>query len=174
MGMMLVALGCPNGCEFCCTSAMFKKQKIYISTPEETFETMKHFCRRNGGRATATSLMDENLLPNEGYVRELGNLIQRDSEFGLRKLSYFCFGDLRSMSRFSMEELLELGVDSIWVGVESSFNDVITSDHKIEKRACNTASASPLRWCWAGIFILPTTSRRISTTSSTSAPLRIS
>jgi haloalkane dehalogenase len=142
MGMMLVALGCPNGCEFCCTSAMFKKQKIYISSPEETFETMKHFCRRNGGRATATSLMDENLLPNEAYVRELGNLIQRDPEFDLRKLSYFCFGDLRSISRFSMEELLELGVDSIWVGVESSFNDVITSDHKIEKRACDDVKST--------------------------------
>ena len=142
MGTMLVALGCPNGCEFCCTSAMFKKQKIYISTPEETFETMKHFCRRNGGRATAVSLLDENLLLNEGYVRKLGKLIQEDQEFGLRKLSYFSFGDLRAMSRFSMEELLELGVDSIWVGMESSFNDVITSDHKIEKRACDDVKSA--------------------------------
>ncbi len=135
--MALVALGCPNGCEFCCTSAMFKKQKIYVATPEETFETMKHNCRRNGGRATSTSLMDEDLLLNEDYVRELGKFIQEDKEFGLRKLSYFCFGDLRSITKYSMEELLELGVDTIWAGVESSIDDVITSEHKIEKRTCD-------------------------------------
>ncbi len=135
--MALVALGCPNGCEFCCTSAMFKKQKFYVATPEETFETMKHNCRRNGGRATSTALMDEDLLMNRDYVLELGKLIRDDTEFGLRKLSYFCFSDLRSMTQYSMEELLENGVDTVWIGVESSFDDVITSEHKIEKRTCD-------------------------------------
>lgn len=135
--MGLVALGCPNGCEFCCTSAMFRKQKYYVASPEETFEMLKHYCRRNGGQATTVSLLDEDLLLNADYVRALGKLIQEDREFGLRKLSYFCFSDLRSLTHFSMEELLEMGVDSVWVGVESSFNDVITSEHKIEKRSCD-------------------------------------
>jgi haloalkane dehalogenase len=135
--MALVALGCPNGCEFCCTSAMFRKKKFYVATPEETFETMKHNCRRNGGRATTTALMDEDLLMNRKYVHELGKLIQKDTEFGLRKLSYFCFGDLRSMTKYSMEELLEHGVDTVWIGVESSLDDVITSEHSIKKRSCD-------------------------------------
>lgn len=135
--MTLVSLGCPNGCEFCCTSAMFKKKKIYVATPEETFETMKHNCRRNGGRATSTALMDEDLLMNRKYVHRLGKCIREDTEFGLRKLSYFCFGDLRSLTKYSMEELLENGVDTVWIGVESSLDDVITSEHKIAKRSCD-------------------------------------
>jgi haloalkane dehalogenase len=135
--MTLVALGCPNGCEFCCTSAMYKKEKIYVATPEETFENMKHNCRRNGGGATSTALMDENLLMNDEYVHRLGKLIQEDKEFGLRKLSYFCFSDLRSITKYSMEELLENGIDTVWLGVESSFDDVITSEHKIAKRSCD-------------------------------------
>ena len=142
MGTILVALGCPNGCEFCCTSAMFKKQKIYVLSPEETFEAMKHNCRRNGGRATSSTLMDEDLLLNPDYMRELGRLIQEDKEFGLSKMSYFCFGDMRSITDFSMEELLELGLDSIWVGVESSIEDVITSEHKIEKRKCDDVKST--------------------------------
>lgn len=133
----LVALGCPNGCEFCCTSAMFKKNKIYVATPEETFQTLKHYCRRNGGEQTTVALMDEDLLLNREYVQKLGKLIQEDKEYGLRKLSYFCFGDLRSITNYSMEELLECGVDNIWAGVESSIDDVITSEHKIEKRSCD-------------------------------------
>ncbi len=136
-GMALVSLGCPNGCEFCCTSAMFKKQKYYVATPEETFETLKHFCRRNGGEPTVVSLLDEDLLLNPDYVHQLGKLIQEDKEFGLRKLGYFCFGDLRSITQYSMEELLECGVDSIWAGVESSINDVVTSEHNIQKRTCD-------------------------------------
>ncbi|UCD57783.1 MAG: radical SAM protein, partial [Candidatus Hydrogenedentota bacterium] len=140
--MTLVALGCPNGCEFCCTSAMFKKQKIYVATPEETFEMMKHNCRRNGGRPTVTSFMDENFLLNPDYVRQLGKLIQEDTEYGLRRLGYFCFGDLRSMTQYSMEELLECGVDTIWIGVESSIDDVITSEHRIEKRACDDVKST--------------------------------
>lgn len=139
--MLLVALGCPNGCEFCSTSAMFKKQKIYVMSPEETFETMKHHCRRNGGRATTVTLMDEDLLLNPKYVRALGKLIQEDKEFGLRKLSYFCFGDLRSMTQYSMEELLELGVDNVWVGVESSLDEVVTSEHQIQKRTCDDVAS---------------------------------
>ncbi|RJP17698.1 MAG: radical SAM protein [Candidatus Abyssobacteria bacterium SURF_5] len=135
--MALVALGCPNGCEFCCTSAMFKRKKIYVATPQETFESLKHNCRRNGGRATTTALMDEDFLMNRKYVHELGKLIQEDKEFGLRKLSYFCFGDLRSMTKYSMEELLENGVDTVWIGVESSIDDVITSEHNIAKRKCD-------------------------------------
>jgi haloalkane dehalogenase len=135
--MALVALGCPNGCEFCCTSAMFKKNKMYVSSPQETFETLKHYCRRNGGQAVTVTLLDEDLLLNREYVQALGKLIQEDKEFGLRKLSYFCFGDLRSITSYSMEELLENGVDSIWAGVESSISDVITSEHKIEKRTCD-------------------------------------
>lgn len=142
MGTALVALGCPNGCEFCCTSAMFKKEKIYVTTPQETFDIIKHNCRRNGGRATSTSLMDEDLLLNHDYVTELGRLIQEDKEYGLSKLSYFCFGDLRSITEYSMEELLECGLDSIWVGVESSLDEVITSEHKIEKRACDDVKST--------------------------------
>jgi haloalkane dehalogenase len=141
-GTALVALGCPNGCEFCCTSAMFKKEKIYVTTPQETFEIMKHNCRRNGGRATSTSLMDEDLLLNHDYVTELGRLIQEDKEFGLSKLGYFCFGDLRSITEYSMEELLECGLDSIWVGVESSIDDVITSEHNIAKRSCDDVKST--------------------------------
>lgn len=140
--MVLVALGCPNGCEFCMTSAMYKKKKIYVMSPRETFEAMKHHVRRNGGRATTVTLMDEDLLLNPKYVRELGKLIQEDTEFGLRKLSYFCFGDLRSMTQYSMEELLELGVDNVWVGVESSLDEVITSEHHIEKRTCDDVKAT--------------------------------
>ena len=31
---MLAGLGCPNGCEFCATSAFFQRKKIRVASPE--------------------------------------------------------------------------------------------------------------------------------------------
>jgi haloalkane dehalogenase len=137
MSNVLVALGCPNGCEFCNTSAFFKKKKIYVVTPQECFEILKHNCYRNGGNATISAIYDEDFLIEPNYVRALGKLIQEDTEYGLSKLGYFAFSSLRSMTQYTFEELLECGLAAVWVGVESSLNEVITSEHGIAKRGCD-------------------------------------
>lgn len=137
MTNILVALGCPNGCEFCNTSAFFKKKKLYVASPRECFEIMKHNCYRNGGNATISGIFDEDFLIDADYIRTLGKLIQQDKEYGLRKMAYFGFSSLRSMTQYSFEELLECGLAAVWIGVESSFDEVITSGHAIDKRACD-------------------------------------
>ncbi|MBI5116040.1 hypothetical protein HZA56_06165 [Candidatus Poribacteria bacterium] len=137
MANILVALGCPNGCEFCNTSAFFKKKKIYVATPQECFEIMKHNCYRNNGNTTICSIYDEDFLIDANYVRTLGKLIQEDKEYGLRKMGYFAFSSLRSMTQYSFEELLECGLAVVWIGVESSLDEVITSEHAIAKRGCD-------------------------------------
>jgi haloalkane dehalogenase len=142
MTNILVALGCPNGCEFCNTSAFFKKKKLYVASPQECFEIMKHNCYRNSGNATITGVFDEDFLIDTDYIRTLGKLIREDEEYGLRKLGYFAFSSLRSMTQYSFEELLECGLAAVWIGVESSLDEVITSEHGIEKRACDDIKAT--------------------------------
>jgi haloalkane dehalogenase len=142
MANILVALGCPNGCEFCNTSAFFKKKKLYVASPQECFEIMKHNCYRNGGNATISGIFDEDFLIDPNYIRTLGKLIQTDKQYGLRKLGYFAFSSLRSMTQYSFEELLECGLAAVWIGVESSLDEVITSAHRIKKRACDDIGAA--------------------------------
>jgi len=115
--IVLVSLGCPNGCDFCNTSAFFKNKKIYVAEPEQTYRFMKAYQERLRSKFVFTLLFDEDFFINKEYVRELGRLIRSDKKtWGMR---YFTFGSMRSLSQFEPEELRDNGLGVVWVGVES-------------------------------------------------------
>ena len=131
----LVALGCPNACEFCSTSAFFKAKKIQIATPEQCFQDLKYNFERSKKNEILlfNMIFDEDFLLDKDYVMKLGQLIR---EAGLiDKIHYFCFGSIKAVSQYTGEELATCGVGAIWIGFESKFEEVVTSDHAIEKRA---------------------------------------
>jgi haloalkane dehalogenase len=137
--MVLAGLGCPNGCEFCATSAFYRRKKLRVCSPESLYTEMREcvlrFRQPSGGMFT---IFDEDLFTDVEYVRELGRLIRSDEELlpygGIR---YFAFGSLRSLSQFTIEELVANGLSTVWIGVESTIDDVMTSEHAIAKRACD-------------------------------------
>lgn len=118
---VLVALGCPNACNFCNTSAFFRHKKIYIAEPEQTYAFLKHHLERLGSETTHAILFDEDLFIDPEYVRELGRLIRSDRKtWGIR---WITFGSIRALSQFEPEELRACGVGGIWVGVESGMKE---------------------------------------------------
>lgn len=126
-----VSLGCPNGCDFCNTSAFFNQKKIYLASPKETYGIMKHYQKRLKRRGVMFSLFDEDFALDKDYVTELGKLIRSDeSTWGF---GYFCFGSIKSLSQYTFEELAENGMEGSWVGVESFIPEVVDT-HNIEKR----------------------------------------
>jgi haloalkane dehalogenase len=141
--MVLAGLGCPNGCEFCATSAFYNRKKIRVASPESLYTEMREHVLQSGNLSGgAFSIFDEDLFTDVEYVRELGRLIRSDAELvphgGIR---YFAFGSLRSLSQFSIEELVANGLSTVWIGVDSTFDDVVTSEHGIAKRACDDVHA---------------------------------
>ncbi len=130
---ILVSLGCPNACEFCNTSAFFYHKKIYVAEPGEVYDFMKNYQRRLRTKDIMVILFDEDLFLNPEYVRELGRLIRSDRKtWGIR---YFTFASVRSISQFDPQELRECGVGSAWIGVESSYSEVVEDEHGYAKRA---------------------------------------
>ncbi len=113
----LVSLGCPNGCDFCNTSAFFKNKKIYVAEPEQVYRFMKHHQKRFKQSHVFSLLFDEDFFINTEYVRELGRLLRSDKKTW--NLRYFTFGSMRSLSRFDPEELRDCGLGVVWIGVES-------------------------------------------------------
>ncbi|MFQ5417335.1 MAG: B12-binding domain-containing radical SAM protein [Myxococcota bacterium] len=137
--MVLAGLGCPNGCEFCATSAFFNRRKIRVTSAESLYCEMREHVLRSGNLSDGMfTIFDEDLFTDAEFVRELGGLIRSDSELvphgGIR---YFAFGSLRSLSQFTTEELAANGLATVWIGVESTFDDVMTSEHAIRKRSCD-------------------------------------
>jgi hypothetical protein len=93
---------------------------------------MKNYQRRLRTKDIIVILFDEDLFLNPKYVRELGRLIRSDRRtWGIR---YFTFASMRSISQFEPEELRECGVGSAWIGVESSYNEVVEDEHGYAKR----------------------------------------
>ena len=121
---ILVALGCTGGCEFCNTSAFFKAKKIVVADPDECYAFMSSALnRRPGGNGAATpmnmSLFDEDLLLDKDYVLRLGRNMREGGLIG--QAGYFCFASMKSLAQFDLDELAACGPDTIWVGVESTY-----------------------------------------------------
>ncbi len=122
-GFVISGLGCPNLCEFCCTSHFYGGEYIEIAKAESLFEGMKRLWRLRPESHDTVGIFDENLYKDQEKVARLGKLIREDEEFGPGKISYFSFGTIEDLSRYDVvEDLVLNGVGTIWIGVESLFS----------------------------------------------------
>jgi len=130
--VILVALGCPNACDFCNTSAFFHHKKIYVAEPEQVYRFIKNYQKRLKFNDIYVLLFDEDMFLNPEYVRELGRLLRSEKEtWGVR---WFTFGSMRSLSRFEPEELRDCGLGAVWIGVESFLCGADRTDDHYAKR----------------------------------------
>ncbi len=114
-GILYAGLGCPNGCDFCCTTHFFKKKHIpLLRTGKDIYEAMKKFDDIVPDRTY--SIIDEDFLKDKKRVEELYEYTSAEID---RPRSFTCFASAKSIKQYDPEWLAELGVSSIWIGVES-------------------------------------------------------
>ncbi|RJR39441.1 MAG: hypothetical protein C4576_21745 [Desulfobacteraceae bacterium] len=115
-GVLFAGLGCPNGCDFCCTSHFFKMKHLpLLRTGKEIYQAMKAY---DGVLKSGTySIIDEDFLKDKKRIEELYQYTSRDLE---RPRSFSCFASAKSIRQYDPEWLVELGLDSVWIGVESN------------------------------------------------------
>ena len=110
------SVGCPMGCNFCTTSSFFGgKGKIqnFFETGEELYQVMSHAEKELG--VSSFFIMDENFLLQKPRAMELLELMKRDG----KAWSLYVFSSANAIRKYSMEELIDLGVSWIWMGLES-------------------------------------------------------
>lgn len=135
--VVLVALGCPNGCSFCNTSAFAGRRKITVADPEEAVAALEAQASRLGGGSFLSLLFDEDIFSDLEWVRRFGALIKaRRERWGWK---WFGFGSVRSLSRLSAEEVREVGCGAVWAGVESFAEGGAPGEAALEKRAGDPA-----------------------------------
>ena len=117
-------LGCPNGCDFCCTSHFFKRKYVpFIKSGRELYDTMRYMERtaREAGEALSGFIfIDEDFFIHEKRAREFLACVR---EGGIAT-SVMGFGSVRGLSQFTADEIAEMGFDTIWTafeGVESGY-----------------------------------------------------
>ncbi|MEZ5318531.1 MAG: cobalamin-dependent protein [Vicinamibacterales bacterium] len=111
------SVGCPLGCEFCTTSAFFGGKGRFVNfyeRGEDLFRVMCDVERRLGVRAFF--MMDENFLL---YRRRALELLACMKAAG-KAWALYVFSSANAIRRYDVRELVELGVEWIWLGLESS------------------------------------------------------
>ncbi len=113
-------LGCPNGCDFCCTSHFFNRKYIpFITNGRDLFETMqrmRHKAEQEGDTLSSFVFIDEDFFLYEKRAREYLECVR---EAGLPH-SIMGFGSVRGLSQFTADEIAEMGFDLIWTAFEGS------------------------------------------------------
>ena len=113
---LITSVGCPMGCNFCTTSAFFGgKGKVltFYPTGAALFDLMSEMEASMGVRSFF--IMDENFLL---YRKRVMDLLDRMKQHG-KSWAFYVFSSVNAIRKYSMRELVELGISWIWMGLES-------------------------------------------------------
>lgn len=113
---IIPSVGCPMGCNFCTTSAFFGGKGRYINfldSGRDIYEVMEQ--AEKSLHLSAFFVMDENFLLHRRRAMELLDCMKE----GGKSWELYVFSSANAISKYSMEELVELGVSWIWMGLES-------------------------------------------------------
>lgn len=112
-------LGCPNGCDFCCTSHFFKRRYIpFTETGQELYEViseMERKAKKQGDDLGGFILIDEDFFLQKRRAMEYLECVRREG----RVFPIMGFGSIRALSQFTADEIAEMGFETIWVAFES-------------------------------------------------------
>ncbi len=113
---IIPSVGCPMGCNFCTTSAFFGGKGKFVNfyeTGDELFDVM---CRIESElKVKSFFVMDENFLLHRARAMRL---LERMKQEG-KSWELSVFASANAIRKYTMLELVELGVSWIWMGLES-------------------------------------------------------
>ncbi len=113
---VIPSVGCPMGCNFCTTSAFFGGKGKFVNfyeTGDELFDVM---CKIESElKVNSFFVMDENFLLHRTRAMRL---LERMKEGG-KSWELSVFASANAIRKYTMLELVELGISWVWMGLES-------------------------------------------------------
>ena len=113
---IIPSVGCPMGCNFCTTSSFFGGKGKFVNffeTGDELFDLM---CRVESElNVQSFFFMDENFLLHKARAMQL---LARMKAAG-KSWELSVFSSANAIRKYTMQELVELGVSWVWMGLES-------------------------------------------------------
>ena len=113
---VIPSVGCPMGCNFCTTSAFFGGKGKFVNFYQSGDELFGVMCKIEAElRVHSFFVMDENFLL---YRPRAMRLLERMKEAG-KSWELSVFSSANAIRKYTMHELVELGVSWVWLGLES-------------------------------------------------------
>ncbi|MEE8349227.1 MAG: hypothetical protein V3R94_06640 [Acidobacteriota bacterium] len=117
---LTAGLGCPNGCDFCCTSHFFKRKYVpYLKTGREIYQQIRSMERQaaeHGDELSGVILIDEDFFLYKRRAQEFLECVRE----GGKPLNIMGFGSIRGLSQFTADEIAEMGFGTIWTAYEGT------------------------------------------------------
>jgi radical SAM superfamily enzyme YgiQ (UPF0313 family) len=114
---IIPSVGCPMGCNFCTTSAFFGGKGKFVNfyeTGDQLFDVM---CRIESElKVNSFFVMDENFLLHRPRAMRL---LERMKQAG-KSWELSVFASANAIRKYTMPELVELGISWVWMGLESA------------------------------------------------------
>jgi radical SAM superfamily enzyme YgiQ (UPF0313 family) len=141
---LIPSVGCPLGCNFCSTSAMFGGKGRFVNFYEDgdsLFEVMRGIEEKLEVRAFF--VMDENFLIHKKRALRLLELMkEHDKAWAL-----YVFSSANALRLYTDEQLVRLGISWVWLGLEGE-------DSEYKKLDGTDARALVMRLQSLGIRVL--------------------
>src|SRR5947209_5156379 len=125
---IIPSVGCPMGCNFCTTSAFFGGKGKFVNfyeTGDQLFDVM---CQVESElKVQSFFVMDENFLLHRTRAMRL---LERMKQAG-KSWELSIFASANAIRKYTMHELVELGISWVWMGLESpksSYNKLHDTD----------------------------------------------
>ncbi len=113
---IIPSVGCPIGCSFCTTSSFFGGKGKSVTFLERGEDIYRAMCEAEAALGVQSFfVMDENFLLDRPRAIQLLECMKR----GRKAWTMYVFSSANAIAKYSMRELIELGVSWIWLGLES-------------------------------------------------------
>ena len=113
--ILIPSVGCPMGCNFCSTSALFGGKGHFFNffeTGDELFDVM---CRiEKELRVRSFFTLDENFLLHKKRALRLLELMEKND----KSWSLYVFSSAAVLQSYTMDQLMRLGISWVWMGLE--------------------------------------------------------
>ena len=113
--VLIPSVGCPVGCNFCSTSALFGGKGHFLNfyeTGEELFAVMAQLEKKL--KVRSFFVLDENFLLHRKRALRLLELMEKNN----KSWSMYVFSSARVLKSYTMEQLVGLGISWVWMGLE--------------------------------------------------------
>lgn len=113
--IIIPSVGCPMGCNFCSTSALFGGKGRFINFYETGAELYAILSQLEKDlKVQSFFVLDENFLLHRKRALQLLDLIKENK----KSWSFNVFSSARVLHSYSMEQLVGLGISWVWIGLE--------------------------------------------------------
>jgi radical SAM superfamily enzyme YgiQ (UPF0313 family) len=128
--VLVTGFGCSNACNFCSTSHFFGKKYIpLLKSGTDIFNMCYQLYKIS--KTKNILIYDENFLTDKKRALELIAEMEKHNLF----FNFWLFSSAKAVVNLGIENLIKLGVDSLWIGFETDlFKNIYEKNNDIDAK----------------------------------------